>query len=94
MSKDAMRTAMLRAIEAAVKKEGSRVRVAELLGITRQAMQQWDTVDGKYRVPPKHVLRLEGMSAVSRYELRPDIYGPAPKRARPNSRAQARAAFA
>ena len=63
---------MHRAVDEAVRKEGSRSRVAEKLGISRQAMQQWSCV------PAKHVLALESMSGVSRYDMRPDIYGPPP----------------
>ena len=83
--------AMLRAVKLAVQSEGSLARVAERLLLTRQAVEQWNTAKGKYRVPPKHVLTLEAMSGVSRHELRPDIYGPPPKRARPSGR-EARAA--
>ncbi len=63
---------MERAVEEAVRREGSLRRVAERLGVTRQAMQQWTSV------PVKRVLALEAMSGVSRYDLRPDIYGPEP----------------
>ncbi len=85
-----VKTAMQRAIENAVQNEGSRARVAGRLGITRQAMDQWD------KVPAKHVLVMEILSGVSRYELRPDIYGKPPKetRGRPKTgvqRAQAAA---
>ena len=78
--------AMLRAIKLAVQSEGSLARVADRLNLTRQAVEQWNTAKGKYRVPPKHVLELELMSGVSRHELRPDIYGPPPKRVRPSGR--------
>jgi DNA-binding transcriptional regulator YdaS (Cro superfamily) len=54
---------------------GSDTRVAEYLGISRQALQQWE------RVPVRHVLALEALTGVSRHELRPDVYGPAPKSA-------------
>lgn len=86
---------MRKAVQEAVRKEGSLQRVAQKLGITRQAIQLWDTKKAQHRVPPKHVLAMEAMSGVSRYELRPDIYGrsaPAPRRGRPKHRAQARAA--
>lgn len=81
---------MLRAIKRAVEKEGSLARVAERLGRTRQALEQWNTVKGKFRVPPKHVLALEAMSGISRHQLRPDIYGPPPKRVRSRRRALTR----
>ncbi len=60
---------MERAVEEAVRREGSLRRVAERLGVTRQAMQQWTSV------PVKRVLAMEQISGVSRYDLRPDIYG-------------------
>jgi DNA-binding transcriptional regulator YdaS (Cro superfamily) len=63
------KSAMDRAVDEAVRKEGSRAKVAKRLGISRQAMEQWE------RVPPRHVLALEAMSGVSRYVIRPDIYG-------------------
>ncbi len=63
--------AMERAVDEAIRREGSLRRVAERLGVSRQAMQQWTLV------PVRRVLMLEAMSGVSRYELRPDIYGPA-----------------
>jgi DNA-binding transcriptional regulator YdaS (Cro superfamily) len=75
---DAMcKNAMLHAIEVAVRREGSRTAVAKRLGLTRQALDQW-----KDKVPPKHVLAMEEMSDVSRYDLRPDIYGPKPRPSR------------
>ena len=62
--------AMLLAIE----RIGGPKAVGDALGITRQAVEQWP------HVPPKHVLRVEALSGVSRYELRPDIYGDPPCR--------------
>ncbi len=63
--------ALERAVDEAVRREGSLKRVAERLKVSRQAIQQWTSV------PVKRVLMLEAMSGVSRYELRPDVYGPA-----------------
>lgn len=57
-----------RAIDAA----GGAAKLGTALGITRQAVEDWD------KVPPKHVLRVEQLSGVSRYLLRPDIYGDPP----------------
>ena len=72
---EAIRRALERAVDEAIRREGSLRRVAERLGVTRQAIQQWTSV------PVKRVLMMEEMSDVSRYELRPDIYGEAPQRA-------------
>jgi DNA-binding transcriptional regulator YdaS (Cro superfamily) len=58
----------------AVRRVGSQRRTAKILGVSRQAIGHWM----KSGVPPERVLALEGISGVSRYELRPDIYGPAP----------------
>jgi len=66
--------ALKRAIEAA----GTGDKLATDLGITPQALSQWD------RVPPLRVLEVERITGVPRHELRPDIY-PAPDAANFNS---------
>ncbi len=68
-----------RAVEAARVALGSHEAVAAELGISRQAIGQWE------QTPPKHVLKLEALSGVSRHELRPDIYGPAPAMSKPET---------
>lgn len=78
----------LKAVEAA----GGTIALGKALGITRQAVEQWHTV------PPERVLDVERLSGISRYDLRPDIYGAAPdygtakKKARHELRAQRSAA--
>ncbi len=42
--------------------------LARALDLTRQAVSRWS------RVPPKHVLKVEELTGVSRHTLRPDIY--------------------
>ena len=64
-----------KAVDEAIRASGSLKKVAERLGISSQAISQWE------KVPPRHVLALEAMSGVSRHDLRPDVYGPPPKRA-------------
>ena len=59
--------ALKRAIDAA----GGLTKLAEPLGISKQAVSQWD------EVPPLRVLAVERISGVSRHDLRPDLY-PAP----------------
>lgn len=56
--------ALKRAIEAA----GGLAALAAPLGISAQAISQWD------EVPPLRVLAVERASGVSRYDLRPDLY--------------------
>jgi DNA-binding transcriptional regulator YdaS (Cro superfamily) len=56
--------ALRRAIEAV----GGLSGLAKPLGITEQAVSQWD------EVPPLRVLAVEQVSGVSRHELRPDLY--------------------
>ena len=49
---------------------GSKNRMAKLLKVSRQAVQNWH----KHGVPAERVLSVEAISGVSRSELRPDIY--------------------
>jgi len=65
--------ALLRAIEAA----GGTAALAKALNLSSQAISQWA------RVPAERVLEVERATAgaVSRYELRPDVYGGQPEEA-------------
>ncbi len=54
--------------------------------ISRHAIYEWG-----WTAPPKYCLALEAVTGVTRYQLRPDIYGPEPTPARPK-RAAAQAA--
>ena len=77
MSKDAKKKAVVEGI----RRCGSLRKLAEKLGVRSQAISQWEIV------PAKRVLALEAETGVSRYELRPDLYGPAPNvRVRHSSR--------
>lgn len=51
---------------------GLRSKVAQALGITHGAVSQWK------KVPPERVIEVEHLTGISRYELRPDIYGKMP----------------
>lgn len=55
------------AASAAIKRVGG-AKLAKALGLTRQAVYQWQLV------PPQHVIEVEKLTGVSRHELRPDIY--------------------
>lgn len=50
--------------------------LAKKLGLKPQGVSQWT------QVPAKHALAVEELTGVSRHDLRPDIYGPAPRRPR------------
>lgn len=54
----------------------SRSRFAAALGVTPEAVRKWE----RSRVPAERCLEIEAISngAVSRYDLRPDVFGPAP----------------
>jgi DNA-binding transcriptional regulator YdaS (Cro superfamily) len=56
------------ALERAVASVGGQAKFARLIGVTAQAVSQWD------EVPPLRVLAVENVSGVSRHELRPDLY--------------------
>ena len=46
--------------------------LAKEIGLTRAAVYAWAK---KGRIPPNHVLKVEELSGVSRYDLAPEIYG-------------------
>lgn len=59
------------ALKEAIEKAGSASALARLLGVTPQAVGQWK------RAPAERVLLIEQVmeGKVTRYDLRPDIYG-------------------
>lgn len=54
---------------------GGRRAAAAALGITPQAIQKWVTSG---RIPVERVLDVERRTSISRYVLRPDVYGDNP----------------
>lgn len=69
------KTALERACEAV----GGISEMARQLGIKPPSISEWKA---RNRVPAERVLEVEKISGVSRYELRPDIFGPAPSEVR------------
>ena len=59
-------------LQKAIDAAGTRTALAEKLGITLGAISQWD------RIPIQRVPQVEKATGVSRHELRPDFFGPAP----------------
>lgn len=53
------------------RERGLKFRLAGELGITHGAVSQWS------RVPAERVLDVERITGISRYDLRPDLYGEA-----------------
>lgn len=51
---------------------GRATKLAEALDLFPSAISQWK------EIPPKHVLEIERITGISRHDLRPDLYGPAP----------------
>lgn len=55
---------------------GTASRIAKACGINREAVWNWK------RVPAEHVLAVEYVLGIKRYDIRPDIYPPPAKRRR------------
>lgn len=55
---------------------GTSAELARMLGVSRPAVSQW--LNGKTRISPVLCLPIEQATggAVTRYEMRPDIFGP------------------
>mgnify|MGYP003611371459 CR=1 FL=1 len=62
------------ALEKLVSEVGA-YRLALMLGVKHPTIHTWLKFG---RVPAERVLAVEAATGVSRYELRPDVYGPAP----------------
>ena len=55
---------------------GSQTALARLLGVSQMAVSRWSR--GVSQLPPEHVLTVERETGISRHDLRPDVFGPAP----------------
>lgn len=65
------------ALEQAIFAAGSQAALASAIGVSQQAISYW--IKKGHKVPAEMVLAVERASRVSRHELRPDIFGPAPQ---------------
>ena len=69
----------MKPIQRAIKLVGTQQKLADALGLKSQGqVTQW--VTGRRPVPPKQCIPIELATGgkVTRYELRPDVFGPAP----------------
>lgn len=64
------------AITRAVEAIGGQIPLAKRLGVNPSLISQW--VTGRLNVAAHHVLIIEAATGVSRHDLRPDVFGPAP----------------
>lgn len=60
------------ALNLAIDRLGTQVKMAELCGVSRTAVWKW--VQSAKRLPPEHVLRVEAATGVCRHALAPNIY--------------------
>ncbi len=60
------------ALALAVRRAGSQVALAKILGTRQSTIYTWLNSSG--RLPAEMVLRVEAATGVSRHDLRPDIY--------------------
>jgi len=65
---------MDKALELAIKAAGGQLALADALGITQPAIAQWS------QTPVMRVLEVERITGISRYLLRPDVYGKPPRK--------------
>lgn len=70
MTQTSDKSALERAIDAA----GSQQALADLLGIKPPSIHEWRK---RGKVPAERVLAVEEATGISRYDLRPDVYGDA-----------------
>jgi len=54
---------------------GTPYRLARAIGVTPPTIHSWIKAG---RVPATRVIAVEAVTGVSRYALRPDVFGPAP----------------
>jgi DNA-binding transcriptional regulator YdaS (Cro superfamily) len=64
------------ALTKAIDAVGGVTRLASLLGVKQNVVSNWKL---RRKVPPERCVDVELVSGVSRHDLRPDIFGPAPE---------------
>ena len=66
-------------LKIAIQRAGSQRALAQMIGASQQNV--WDWLNkGKKQVSPRFAVAIEDATGVSKHDLRPDIFGPAPQR--------------
>ena len=55
-----------------IEKSGGQTKLAAHLNITQGAVNHW--IRRKSKVPAQYVLKIEKLTGISRYEIRPDVF--------------------
>jgi DNA-binding transcriptional regulator YdaS (Cro superfamily) len=71
-----MEPSSITSLQKAIAVAGGQLALARKLGLKQGHIWWW--LNRSKRVPAKQVLAIEAETGISRYELRPDVYGPAP----------------
>lgn len=64
------------ALESAIEAAGGVGKLADLLGIYQSTVSNWKA---RGQVPACRCIHIEAFTGVSRYRLRPDVFGAAPQ---------------
>ena len=77
-----MENTFISPLKKAVAISGGQAALARLLGLKQQHISWW--INKSKRVPAEHVIAIERAvgGAVTRHDLRPDVFGPAPNEER------------
>lgn len=62
-------------LDQAIARAGSQQALADALGIKSPSITEWRQ---RGRIPAERCIAIEGLTGVSRHDLRPDVFGPAP----------------
>lgn len=72
----------IQALAVAVRIVGGQAAMARLLGVSQPSV--WGWLHKQKVLPSEHVLTVESATQITRYDLRPDIYGSTPLEPVPN----------
>ncbi len=76
----------MNAIDRAIEAAGSASELARRLGVVPMTVTQWRK---RGQVPAERCLAIEAATGVSRHNLRPDVFGPAPANDEPTTQPEA-----